>query len=260
MKLAQATTQPLEFLGLLAHHIRWQILVALAQSDLRVQELVNLIQQPPNLISYHLKSLRRQGLVTERRSTADRRDIYYSLNIDQFHKMYFETGQALHPAVSHPVNQPQPQAKTSASSPVRVLFLCTHNSACSQMAEGLLRKLGGDQVEVFSAGSEPTSIHPLAIKVMSSLGIDLTQHRVKHLDKFAGQDFDYIVTVCDRVREVCPVFPDDPEQIHWSFPDPAAIQGDLQTQEKGFQDIANQLTNRIKYLLLLIQRNRKEKR
>ena len=203
--------------------------------------------------------LRLQRLVSERRRTADGRDIYYSLNIDQFRKMYFETGQALHPAVSHPVDQPQPQANTSASSPVRALFLCTLNSARSQMAEGLLSKLEGDQVEVFSAGSEPTSIHPLAIKVISSLGIDLHQHRVKHLDEFAGQDFDYIVTVCDRVREVCPVFTSDPKKIHWSFLDPGAIEGNLQTQEKGFHDTASQLITRIKYLLLMIQCIRKEK-
>jgi ArsR family transcriptional regulator, arsenate/arsenite/antimonite-responsive transcriptional repressor / arsenate reductase (thioredoxin) len=153
-----------------------------------------------------------------------------------------------------------PQDITLTPYPTRVLFLCTHNSARSQMAGGLLRKLGGDQVEVFSAGSEPTSIHPLAIKVMADAGVDLHQHETKHLNEFLGQDFDYIITVCDRVREVCPVFPGDPEQIHWSFPDPAAIEGSLQIQEKGFQDTASQLAIRINYLLLMIQRNWKEKK
>jgi protein-tyrosine-phosphatase len=128
------------------------------------------------------------------------------------------------------------------------------------MVEGLLRTSGGDQVEVFSAGSEPTSIHPLAIKVMSKLGIDLSSHRVKHFDEFSGQTFNYIITVCDRVREVCPVFPGDPQQIHWSFPDPAAIEGDLQTQEKGFRETAQQLKARIELLLLMIERSRKEKK
>lgn len=260
MRLAQVTPQPLVFLKLLAHDIRWRILLALAQSDFRVEELVKQIKQPPNLISYHLKRLRLQRLVTERRSTADGRDIYYSLNLDQFRQLYFETGQALHPGLSDPISQPHSQAEAIAGSPIRVLFLCTHNSARSQMAEGLLRNLGGDKVEVFSAGSEPTAIHPLAIKAMAGIGIDLRKHRVKHLDEFAGQTFDYIVTVCDRVREVCPVFPSDPEKIHWSFPDPAAIEGDLQSQEKGFQETAHQLTVRIKYLLLVIERNRKEKR
>jgi len=258
MSLAQTTSKPLGFLKLLAHDIRWRILLTLAKSDYRVNELVKQIKQPPNLISYHLKRLRLKKLVTERRSSADSRDIYYSLNLDQFSQMYFETGQVLHPALGNPSNQPDPETKAFVEKPVRVLFLCTHNSARSQMAEGLLRELSRNQVEVFSAGSEPTPIHPLAIKVMSSRGIDLRMHRAKHLEEFLGRDFDYVITVCDRVREVCPVFPGDPEQIHWSFPDPAAIEGSQQTQEKGFEDTARELTNRIQYLLLMIGRRQKE--
>jgi len=260
MRVLQAKSQRLDFLKLLAHDIRWQILLALSRSDYRVEELVKQIKQPHNLISYHLKRLRLQQLVSERRSSADARDIYYSLNLDQFRERYFEAGQALHPALSEPISQAHLQAETLSSSPIRVLFLCTHNSARSQMAEGLLRKLGGEQVEVFSAGSEPTSIHPLTIKVLLNIGIDVSQDRVKHFDEFLGQNFDYIITVCDRVREVCPVFPGDPEQIHWSFPDPAAIEGDLQTQENGFQETARLLKVRIEYLLLMFERNRKERR
>ena len=122
-----------------------------------------------------------------------------------------------------------------------------------------MRQSGGDRVEVFSAGSEPTSIHPFAIKAMSKIGIDLTQHRSKDLNEFIGQQFDYIVTVCDRVREICPVFPGDPEQIHWSFPDPADVTGDRQTQEKAFSDTAHELKVRTEYLLLMIERSRKTK-
>ena len=260
MRLAQATPQPLAFLKLLAHDIRWRILLALVKSDYRVNELVKLIKQPPNLVSYHLKRLRLKQLVTERRSSADSRDIYYSLNLDQFRQLYFETGQALHPALSNPTPQSDSQAENLTYPPVRVLFLCTHNSARSQMAEGLLRELGHNQVEVFSAGSEPTSIHPLAIKVMSDRGIDLRSHRAKHLEEFLGQNFDYVITVCDRVREACPMFPGDPEKTHWSFPDPAAIEGNLQTQEKGFEDTARELIIRIQYLLLMIERRLKEQR
>jgi ArsR family transcriptional regulator, arsenate/arsenite/antimonite-responsive transcriptional repressor / arsenate reductase (thioredoxin) len=260
MRAAKTKTQPLEFLKLLAHDIRWRILLALSRSDHRVEELVKQIRQQHNLISYHLKRLRLQQLVTERRSSADARDIYYSLNLDQFRQLYFEAGQSLHPALSEPTEQSQLQIEARTYSSVRVLFLCTHNSARSQMAEGLLRKLGGDQVEVFSAGSEPTSIHPLAMKVMSDIGIDLNQHRSKHLNEFAGQNFDYIVTVCDRVREVCPVFPADPEQIHWSIPDPVAIEGNWQTQERAFANIANELRTRIEFLLLVIKHNQEEKK
>jgi ArsR family transcriptional regulator, arsenate/arsenite/antimonite-responsive transcriptional repressor / arsenate reductase (thioredoxin) len=260
MRTAQTTTQPLEFLKLLAHDIRWRILLTLSRSDQRVEELVKQIKQPHNLISYHLKRLRLQRVVTERRSSADARDIYYSLDLGQFQRLYLQAGQSVHPALSEPIQQPNPQAKTAPSSPIRVLFLCTHNSARSQMAEGFLRLLGGDKVEVFSAGSEPTSIHPLALKVMTKFGIDLNQHRSKHLNEFVGQDFDYIVTVCDRVREACPVFPGDPEQIHWSIPDPAAIEGNRQTQEKGFANIANELRTRIQFLLLVIKHSLEEKK
>ena len=260
MRATQTKTQPLDFLKLLAHDIRWRILLALARSDRRVEELVRQIKQPHNLISYHLKRLRLQRLVSERRSSADARDIYYSLNLDRFRQMYLETGQALHPGVSEPFSTPQPQTKTLSESRIRVLFLCSHNSARSQMAEGLLRELSRNTVEVFSAGSEPTGVHPSAIKVMSSRGIDLRTHRSKHLEEYLGQDFDYVITVCDRVREVCPIFPGEPEHIHWSFPDPAAIEGNQPTQERGFEDTARDLTNRIQYLLLMIDRRRKEQR
>ena len=255
MRLTEASPQPLAFLKLLAHDIRWRILLALSKSDYRVNELVKLVKEPANLISYHLKSLRNKDLVTERRSSADSRDIYYSLNLDQFRKMYFETGQILHPALG---SHTEIETKVVAATPVRVLFLCTHNSARSQMAEALLRELGGNRVEVHSAGSEPTPIHPLAVKAMSTRGIDLSSHRAKHLEEFIGQDFDYVITVCDQVREVCPMFPGDPEKIHWSFPDPVAIEGNTATKQKGFEDTARELAIRIQYLLLMIDRRRKQ--
>lgn len=255
MTIAQAKPQPLEFLKLLAHDIRWQILLALSKSDYRVNELVKIVKEPANLISYHLKSLRTKDLVSERRSSCDSRDIYYSLNLDKFRRMYFETGQVLHPALG---THTEIETKAVATTPARVLFLCTHNSARSQMAEALLRKMGGIRVEVFSAGSEPTNIHPLAIKVMSGRGIDLSTHRSKHLGEFAGQSFDYVISVCDKVREVCPVFPGNPEHIHWSFPDPVAVQGTQQTQQRGFEETARGLTTRIQYLLLMIDRSKRK--
>ncbi len=258
MRTTQTIVQPLDFLKLLAHQIRWRILLTLSRSDHRVEELVNQVKQPHNVVSYHLKRLRLQHLISERRSSADGRDIYYSLNLDQFRELYFQTGQSLHPAIADIYPQPQGEAAAAKHHPTRILFLCTHNSARSQMAEGLLRKIAGDQVEVFSAGSEPTPIHPLAIKIMAEIGVDLSHQRPKHFNEFIGQHFDYIVTVCDRVREVCPVFPGDPDQIHWSFPDPVAVEGNLERQRKAFADTASQLTTRIKYLLLMIERNQKE--
>lgn len=260
MRTAQTITPTLDFLKLLAHDIRWQILLTLSGSDRRVEELVKQIKQPHNLVSYHLKRLKLKRLVRERRSSADGRDVYYTLNLDQFRQLYFEAGQSLHPAIGEVSPQPDVMTDTAVYSPVRVLFLCTHNSARSQMAEALLRQIGRDQVEVFSAGSEPTSIHPLAIKVMSKSGIDISRHTSKHLNEFIGQDFDYVVTVCDRVRESCPVFPGDPKQIHWSIPDPAAIEGDREFQERGFLNVSTELRTRIEFLLLVIKHNQEEQK
>ena len=107
----------------------------------------------------------------------------------------------------------------------RVLILCTGNSARSQMAEGLLRSFGGDRFEVFSAGTKPSIVRPEAIAVMSELGIDLSSHRSKHVREFDGQQFDYVITVCDNANESCPIFPAETERIHWSVPDPAAVEG-----------------------------------
>ncbi|MDH7498186.1 MAG: arsenate reductase ArsC, partial [Syntrophomonadaceae bacterium] len=107
----------------------------------------------------------------------------------------------------------------------RVLFVCTQNSARSQMAEGLLRHLHGDRYEVYSAGTRPYRVNPYAIRAMAEVGIDITHHRSKGLEEFAGQDFDYVVTVCDSARETCPYFPGGRTRLHHSFPDPAAVQG-----------------------------------
>jgi arsenate reductase len=106
--------------------------------------------------------------------------------------------------------------------PIRVLILCTGNSARSQMAEGLLRHLAGARVEVHSAGTKASFVRPEAIQVMAELGIDISQHRSKHVDEFAGQQFDYVITVCDHANEVCPVFPGKTQRIHQSFEDPPA--------------------------------------
>jgi arsenate reductase len=104
---------------------------------------------------------------------------------------------------------------------MRVLFICTHNSARSQMAEGLLNALHGDRFEAFSAGTEPTSVHPLAIKAVAEIGIDISGQRSKSLDEFRGREFDYIVTVCDRAHQICPFFPGGKVQLHRGFADPA---------------------------------------
>lgn len=247
---------PADFLKLLAHDLRWQLLTALSRSDHRVHELVTHLNQPMNLVSYHLKRLRDHHLVTEHRSAADGRDIYYSLDIETLRNHYVTAGEALHPALAEGATTPQAHVSRDIEPIARVLFLCTHNSARSQMAEGILRHLSGGRVEAYSAGSDPTSIHPYAVRALAALGIDSGQQQAKHLDTFRGQTFSYIVTVCDRVREVCPTFPDDPDRIHWSVPDPISGEGDAEGQFRVFTLTAQELVTRIRYLLTLIDREK----
>jgi arsenate reductase len=108
---------------------------------------------------------------------------------------------------------------------MRVLILCTANSARSQMAEGLLRHIAGDKVEVRSAGSTPSHVNPFAIQAMDDRGIDIRSHESKNLAQFLNTEFDYVITVCDNAAETCPVFPGKAQRIHWGFPDPAAVTG-----------------------------------
>ncbi len=251
-----ASTQPPGFLKLLAHDLRWNILTALARSDYCVQDLVRLLAQPQNLVSYHLRRLHGAHLVTERRSSADGRDIYYSLDLDALRTRYFAAADSLHPAMSNTEAALEETVSHLPRQPVRVLFLCTHNSARSQMAEGILRHLSGGKVEAQSAGSHPSSPHPYAVQVLATMGIDISQQRSKHLDEFRDQSFDYIVTVCDRVRESCPTFPGDPEGIHWSFLDPVAVEGPDKERYRAFEQVALQMVNRIRYLLILIEREK----
>jgi protein-tyrosine-phosphatase len=228
--------QSLPFLKLLAHTLRWNLLTLLARSDYRVQELVHLVEEPQNLVSYHLKRLRKAHLVVERRSNADARDIYYSLDVERLQNLFLETGASLHPVLGHP-------AKVLHDRSHRILFLCTENSARSQLAEGIMRHLANN-VEVFSAGSVPTEVHPLAIEAARERGIDLSAHESKHMDEFIDTRFDYVITVCDLARETCPGFPGSAEYIHWSLPDPS-----LTNDYAAFQQTAAEIEKRVRYLI-----------
>ena len=136
--------------------------------------------------------------------------------------------------------------------PLRVLFLCTGNAARSQMAEALLRHLSKGRVDAFSAGSTPReSVHPLAVSTLrDKYGVDPGGLVPKSLTRFIGQPFDYIITVCDRSAESCPIFPGDPERIHWSFEDPAAVEG-AEEQQRAFEQVATGLATRIRLWLAL---------
>lgn len=135
-----------------------------------------------------------------------------------------------------------------------VLFLCTHNSARSQMAEIFLRHHGRGRIATYSAGSEPSQVHPLAVQVMAESGFDIAKARSKALDEFLGQDFDYVITVCDQANESCPVFPGDPKRIHWSFPDPSAVKGSEEERLRAFRSVRDQLNMRLQTWLLAVAR------
>jgi len=137
-----------------------------------------------------------------------------------------------------------------AEKTIRVLFLCTGNSCRSQMAEGWARKLGGGAVEAFSAGTEPKGLHPLAVKVMAELGVDISHQASKHLDSFVSQRFDYVITVCDKAKESCPVWPHAKEHIHWSFDDPAAAMGSEAERLKVFKRVQAEIKRRVDLFLL----------
>jgi arsenate reductase (thioredoxin) len=133
--------------------------------------------------------------------------------------------------------------------PMRVLFLCTHNSSRSQMAEGLLRARGGERYRVFSAGTHPRAVHPLAVKVMAELGIDISEaagHRAKGIEEFADQPpMDLVVTVCDEAAEECPYFPNARQQRHWSFPDPSAVTGTEEERLAFFRRVRDAIATQI---------------
>jgi protein-tyrosine-phosphatase len=231
---------PPTFVQLAGDPLRWRLLRELAGSDRRVRELVEAVDQPQNLVSYHLGKLRAAGLVTSRRSSFDGRDAYYHLDLDRCANALAETGTALHPGLrldAPPI--PRPAARW------RVLFLCTGNSGRSPMAEALLRERARHAVEVASAGSAPKPLHPNAVRAMAEYGISLN-HQPTHVDTLRRRRFHLVISLCDKVREVCPEFSSRPRLIHWSLADPAreddgALASYLRT--------AAELDGRIRYLM-----------
>jgi arsenate reductase len=130
--------------------------------------------------------------------------------------------------------------------PIRVLILCTGNSARSQMAEGLLRHLAGDRFEVLSAGVSPTQVRPEAITAMREIGVDISHHHSKSVDEFTGQKFEYVITVCDNANEQCPLFSGDTKRIRWSFDDPAKMDGDEEARLAVFRRVRDEILQRLR--------------
>ncbi len=253
MDVNAARLDPPNFLQLAGHPLRWRLLGALARSDCMVHELTDLVDEPQNLVSYHLAKLRDANLVSARRSSADRRDAYYTIDLARFADQMSATGAALHPGLDL---APPPLVRTGSAT-ARVLFLCTGNSARSQMAEALMRARSNGAVEAFSAGSRPKPLHPNAVRVMrDEHGIDLSDHTPKRLDVFIDQRFDWVISLCDRLREVCPEFPHHPETIHWSIPEPGAGETNDDASYPAFMQTAAELSTRIGFLLAAVLSNR----
>lgn len=132
----------------------------------------------------------------------------------------------------------------------RVLFICTHNSARSQMAEGMLRAWAADRFEAHSAGTEATHVRPHAVTAMAEIGIDISAQRSKTLERYLGQAWDWVITVCDRARESCPVFPGAERTSHWGFDDPAAVEGTEEERLAAFRRVRDEIAGRLRLFIL----------
>src|SRR3954447_17437670 len=242
---------PLRFFQVLADPRRWELLRALAESDRRVGELTALLDQPQNLVSYHLGELRAAGLVAARRSSFDGRDVYYRAQLGRCGDLLRAAGAALDPGLALAVAAPSAAPARSSSAPPRVLFLCTGNSARSQIAEAFLAHRSGGTIVARSAGSHPKALHPEAVRVMAERGIDIAGNRTKSLERFRRHRFDHVITLCDKVREVCPELPGEPANAHWSVPDPASAP--LPEQADAFDQVTTDLDERIGQLIARIR-------
>lgn len=241
-----SSKHPPEVLGLLSDPLRWQIVSELGSSDRRVGELVSLLDRPQNVVSYHLAELRRAGVATARRSSADGRDVYYRIDLTRCRDLIAEAGGSLHPGLSL---VPGADADFHISGRPRLLFLCTGNSARSQIAEALAVHRSDRQVTAASAGSHPKSLHPNAVRVLAERGIDISNRSTKPLTRYAGRRFDRVITLCDKVREVCPDFSGAPASSHWSIPDPASSGPDDEATYPTFVQVADDIEDRVGLLL-----------
>ena len=217
-------------------------------SDRRVGELTDLIGKPQNLVSYHLAALRKAGVVTARRSSADGRDTYYRVDLIRCRDLLGAAGAALHPGLRLEPAVPAGATAWPGRAPV-VLFLCTGNSARSQMAEALLDHRSGHAIHARSAGSHPKPLHPNAVRVMAERGMDIAGRPTRHLTRFARSRFDRVITLCDKVKETCPEFPGQPVTAHWSIADPASDGGTDEESYPAFQRVADELETRVSLLI-----------
>lgn len=229
----------LDALKLLADDTRWKLLNALRYSDQQAGELAIICQLPNNLVSYHLNLLRQAGLVQVHRSDADARVLFYGLDLDALGQVYQNIGAAL----------PLSTIKTFTQAPLAtIVFLCTHNSARSQMAEGWLRYLSGGKVIARSAGVTPTKLHPIAVQVMGEVGIDIGYQYSKGLESLEIVP-DVVVTVCDVAREQCPAEFEQLPFLHWSVASPVRSSSENTQLLEAFRTARDQLKVRVQGLV-----------
>jgi ArsR family transcriptional regulator, arsenate/arsenite/antimonite-responsive transcriptional repressor / arsenate reductase (thioredoxin) len=246
----QAAAPP-PFLQLAAHPLRWQLLTELAASDHRVRDLVTRVDQPQNLVSYHLRQLRDAGLVNARRSTFDGRDSYYRLDLDRCAAALDDGSTSLHPALRRGSGLPSLPVDLRGDRPVSVLFVCTGNSSRSPIAEALLRHHTGGTVTVVSAGTSPQPrLHPNTLRVLrEGFGIDISTQEPRHVDTIAHNRFGHVITLCDRAREACPDFTNHPQRSHWSMTDPATAGQSDRATYRAFERAASEIDTRVQHLL-----------
>ena len=221
-----------------AEPARWRLLTELASGDLPVGELAERTGLRENLASYHLGVLRRAGIVSARQNGRDGRGLFYRLDLERCSELLDEPRHDLLGSVAVQSSKHRPRHRK------RVLFLCTENSARSQMAEGFLRVSATD-VNAESAGTHPSRLHPAAVREMARRGIDISSHRSKHVAELTEQHFDVVVTVCDLVRAESLQFEGSPARVHWSVVDPALIK----PRSNAFRVVADELALRVKHLV-----------
>jgi len=244
----------IELLRLITEDVRWRLLEELSRSDRTVQELVDHVEEPQNLVSYHLGRLRKAGVVHERRSSADGRDVYYRLDLERFTAAVCRPASAIQPSFAR--LEPSRTAAAAAGPKRTVLFVCTGNSTRSQMAEAFMRRLSRE-VHASSAGTKPRPVHPMTVRVLQELGARSRGLRSKPVEQLSGRRFDYLVTLCDRAREVCrDDLVDAEEVLHWSIPDPASSKGSEDFRYQVFREVALDISGRVRQLMARIRQDR----
>ena len=244
---------PPPFVRLASHPVRWRLLQELVRSDRAVSELMTLVDEPQSLVSYHLRQLRDGGLVFARRSSADRRDSYYAIDLVACREALQAAGGALHPALQLAAGAPGPCAPRRARVAGGGCCSCAPATAHGPRSP---RRCSSTCRRGRSRPSAPAAIRSRCTRTRSACcakrGIDISANRTKHLDEFVSQRFDEVITLCDRVREVCPEFPSHPELVHWSIPDPALEGPTNRASYPAFVRTADELETRISFQLHLL--------